>query len=129
MKIQTNEIILNSELSPINKVYNIARNLHKAHQISDFLWYAVLELKDKNYNEIVTIPDLPLTLSDKEIKALWDELEDIPMNPKTECIEKPFFIFPAGTNRKTIWCWFSKYYSKGVVALIDGESEDKHNDV
>ena len=123
--LRTNEVILNSELSPISKVYNIARNLHKEKRISDLLWYAILELKDKHYNEIEYLPELPLSLSDDDIKKLWDDLEDVPMNPKTECIEQSFFIFPAGTSRKTIWCWFSKYYSKGVIALIDGESEDK----
>ena len=123
--LQTTEDILNREVAPISKVYNIARNLYKEKRISVLLWYAILELKDKHYNEIEHLPELPLSLSDDDIKKLWDDLEDVPMNPKTECIEQSFFIFPAGTNRKTIWCWFSKYYSKGVVALIDGESEDK----
>lgn len=125
MTIQTNEIILHSELSPINKVYNIARNLHKVHQISDFLWYAVLELKDKNINEIVFMPELPLNLSDEDVKTLWNDLKDVPMNPVTECIEQSFFIFPVGTDKKTIWDWFHKYYSGGLIPLLYGESDNK----
>jgi hypothetical protein len=49
---------------------------------------------------------------------------DIPMNPKTECMEQPYFIFPEGINRMKIWDWFDKHYSKGVSALLyGGESE------
>lgn len=116
--LQTNEVILNSELSPISKVYNIARNLYKEKRISVLLWYAILELKDKHYNEIEYLPELPLSLSDDDIKKLWDDLEDIPMSPLTEKLDRPYFIFPVGTSKEKIWAWFDKNYSKGVNALI-----------
>lgn len=60
-----------------------------------------------------------VTVRDEAIKNMWDELEDIPMNPETECIEEDFYQFPAGTNRKEIWHWFDEQHSKGVNALLN----------
>ena len=38
----------------------------------------------------------------EQARELWDELEDIPMNPETERIEQPFRHFPTGTHREEI---------------------------
>lgn len=57
---------------------------------------------------------------DKALEHLWEQFEDVPMNPGTECIEQPFYQFQAGTSRYEIWKWFDKQYSKGVATLIDG---------
>lgn len=56
--------------------------------------------------------------TDNEIKELWYQLEDIPMDPETECMEAPFLHFPAGTSREDIWKWFDKNYSNGVHSLL-----------
>lgn len=60
---------------------------------------------------------------DKAVEKLWEQLEDIPMNTETECIEQPFFHFPEGSSKDEIWKWFDKHYSKGVASLVDGNCE------
>lgn len=55
---------------------------------------------------------------DSHLESLWHEFADVPMNPETEAIETPFYIFDAGTHREDIWKWFDKHYSKGVASLI-----------
>ena len=55
---------------------------------------------------------------DRHLESLWKELEDVPMNPKVETIEAPFYIFSAGTNREEIWRWFDQHYSSGVAYLL-----------
>ena len=55
---------------------------------------------------------------DSHLESLWHELADVPMDPETEAIETPFYIFDAGTKREDIWQWFDKHYSKGVACLL-----------
>lgn len=55
---------------------------------------------------------------DTELEELWDGLEDVPMNPETECIEQDYNIFPAGTSKEDIWKYFDKRHSKGVHYLL-----------
>ena len=57
---------------------------------------------------------------DAELEQLWDELEDIPMDPETEQLEAPFLDFGVGTDREDIWHWFDERHSKGVVYLLYG---------
>lgn len=59
-------------------------------------------------------------LTDSEVEELWRSLEDVPMNPETERMEKPFLIFPAHTGREEIWQWFDKHHSKGIAYLLYG---------
>lgn len=62
----TNEQILNAEgISNINKVYNIARQLHDEHRIATELWYAILELKDEHIDEIEIIDKFHPSVSDR----------------------------------------------------------------
>lgn len=60
----------------------------------------------------------------EEIRALWDELGDIPMNPETEKLEETFFLFEKGTDKLDIWMWFDDHYDYGVYSLLycGGES-------
>ena len=59
-------------------------------------------------------------LTDAEVEELWMSLDDVPMNPETERMEKPFLIFPAQTPREDIWKWFDKHHSKGIACLLYG---------
>lgn len=59
-------------------------------------------------------------LTDSEVEELWRSLDDVPMNPETERMEKPFLIFPAQTPREEIWHWFDKHHSKGIAYLLYG---------
>ena len=56
--------------------------------------------------------------TDAELKELWDEFGDVPMNPETECIDTPWFIFSSGAYREDIWYWFDERYSTGVAGLM-----------
>lgn len=51
----------------------------------------------------------------KHIEDLWEEFGDVPMNPETECIEAPWFGFPAGTHRTTIWHWFESEFELSIA--------------
>lgn len=55
---------------------------------------------------------------DKKLEELWKKFGDIPMDPKTECIDEPFLGFPSGTEREAVWRWFDERYSKGVAYLL-----------
>lgn len=55
---------------------------------------------------------------DRHLESLWKKLDDVLMNPETETIEAPFYIFSAGTNREEIWRWFDQHYSRGVAYLL-----------
>ena len=52
------------------------------------------------------------------VRDVWKTLSDVPMDPETENIEDDWFIYPAGTNRETIWHWFDEQYHDGVAALM-----------
>ena len=56
--------------------------------------------------------------SDRKIEKLWEQFEDGPMNPDTECMDASFLGFPAGTHREEIWHWFDEQHSKGVAYLL-----------
>ena len=66
---------------------------------------------------------------DMELERLWEELEDVPMDPETECIEESFHIWPAGTDREKIWRWFDNRHSKGVVYLLYGDGIDRTDQI
>lgn len=79
-----------------------------------------LSLRDfELFREVISKIDL-LRDRDEYLEDLWWQLEDIPMNPETECIDAPFFIWSQGTHREEIWHWFDKRYSRGVAALVEG---------
>lgn len=59
-----------------------------------------------------------LHVRDGWLRKLWEEFGELPMNPETECMEKPFLLFPVGTHREEIWHWFDERYSTGVYSLL-----------
>ena len=48
-------------------------------------------------------------------KQLWEELEDVPMDPETERIEQIWHNFPIGTHREEIWHWFERNFDLSVA--------------
>ena len=63
------------------------------------------------YDDYCTIHDSlteieTLRERDSELKELWSEFGDIPINPETECIEERFMGWGVGTHREEIWRWF-----------------------
>lgn len=57
---------------------------------------------------------------DAALVEIWQQLTDVPMDPETECLEVPFYDWPAGTHREEIWHWFDERHSKGVAYLLCG---------
>ena len=57
------------------------------------------------------------------LKDAWKTLTDIPIDPD-EKTEVDWFIFPAGTDRETIWHWFDERYPKGVACLFGTDVEE-----
>lgn len=84
-------------------------------QIEEYYWngrrvvYVDNELFNRTYQEAIDIV----------LENAWKTLEDVPMNPETECIEEKWFHFPNGTNREDIWYWFDAHHSKGVAWLMN----------
>lgn len=62
---------------------------------------------------------------DQELEELWAQLEDVPMNPSTECLEQAFLHFPAGASREDIWNWFDEQHSKGVAYLMSSSCPEE----
>lgn len=54
----------------------------------------------------------------KEIRDLWEEFGDVPMNPETECIEEDWRSFPKGTHRFDVWRWFEREFRISVAELM-----------
>lgn len=89
----------------------ILNRLHEENRI-DYQDYC--DIHD-GLNEIETLRD-----RDEELENLWTQFSDIPMDPKTECIEAPFMEWGVGTNREDIWHWFDQRHSQGVYFLLYG---------
>ncbi len=53
-----------------------------------------------------------------EVKDLWNEFGDVPMDPETECIEVAWRKFPVGTHREEIWHWFEETFRVRVYDLM-----------
>lgn len=52
------------------------------------------------------------------VKELWYSLEDVPIDPYTECIEEPWLHFPKETHREEIWHWFEETFAVSVSELM-----------
>ena len=55
---------------------------------------------------------------DSDIEELWDNLTDAPIDPETEELDEPYYIWPKGTDKEDIWHWFDEHHSKGVAYLL-----------
>lgn len=73
-------------------------------------------LSEDDYEEEYMMVDENLM----EAKKLWAELEDVPMDCKTECMDAPFLHFPAGTHREEIWHWFEDKFNISVAKDLMG---------
>lgn len=55
---------------------------------------------------------------DVVVEELWDNLTDVPIDTETEELDKPYYIWPKGTDKEDIWHWFDEHHSKGVAYLL-----------
>ena len=53
------------------------------------------------------------------VRELWYSLEDVIINPDTECLEQPWGIFPVGTFREDIWHWFESEFGVSIGKLMN----------
>lgn len=51
----------------------------------------------------------------QNVKELWLEFGDVPMDPETECIETEWSGFLPGTHREKIWQWFEDTFNVSVA--------------
>ena len=65
---------------------------------------------------------------DELLEELWAVVEDIPMNPESECLENGVLDFPAGTSREEIWHWFDVRHSKGIAYLLHKQQNVKQDE-
>jgi len=65
------------------------------------------------------------TFMQNKAREYWEDFEDIPMNPETECIEEDFLDFRAGTHREEIWHWFEDTFDLSVAKDLMYEEPDK----
>ncbi|MBS5926164.1 MAG: hypothetical protein ACLS2V_12575 [Clostridium paraputrificum] len=68
-----------------------------------------------NKDEILSIEEN--IILDDELEEIWDEMENIPVDAKCECLDDNYCFWEKGTSLAKIWSWFDKRHSKG---LIDG---------
>ena len=55
---------------------------------------------------------------DVVVEELWDNLADVPIDPETEELDEPYYIWPKGTDKEDIRHWFDEHHSKGVAYLL-----------
>ncbi len=86
---------------------------------NDSLIELLLSIVHDEYKPVSTIERKQIMTMEKEyILALWEEFGDVPMNPKTECIEEYWHGFKKGTHRFDIWHWFEKTFGISVNDLL-----------
>jgi len=70
-----------------------------------------------------------LSESDEFIMKKWDEFTDVPFDESTTpsgfVLAEDWWVFKKGTDRKDIWRFFDRAYSRGVASLLYGDHEEK----
>lgn len=98
-----------------SRAFDIAYGLYNRDALSSADYEAIRD----GLEEIETLRD-----RDEALEEMWRQFSDIPMDPKTECIEEQFFGWGPGVSREEIWHWFDRRHSKGVAYLLYGGAED-----
>lgn len=69
-------------------------------------------------DDIFQDTDVTVYYINDSIQNLWKDFGDVPMDPKTECIEENWHCFKAGTHREEIWQWFEDTFEIPVHDLM-----------
>ena len=99
-----------------SKAFDIAYDLYNRDALSSDDYAAIRDALE----EIETLRD-----RDEALEEMWHQFADVPMNPKTECIEEEFFGWGPGASREEIWHWFDRRHSKGIAYLLYGDGIDR----
>lgn len=95
--------------------------------LDDCIQWALLQLMPLSKNKAVHVVVFDMdgnaavsyTSSDALIRDVWKSLGNIPLTADDKQTVN-WFIFPKGTEKETVWNWFDKYYTGGVMKLICG---------
>lgn len=112
----------------LQKVHDEA--LRSRYMVS-LLGYMGCGLAGGDWNVVYTDIILPiflessvtLTIVYQDVKELWNQFGDVPMDLKTESLELPWHGFQKGTFREDIWHWFERTFEISVTELMYGEPE------
>lgn len=68
--------------------------------------------------DVTAIIDTDELYADFLVVLTEQEFGDIPMDPVSETINKPWHRFPAGTHREKIWHWFEGTFNINIKDLL-----------
>lgn len=102
----------------------------RAAEIIEKLFCEGQPMEKRDYDTICSALHELETLRERDaaLENLWAGLEDIPMNPETECLEAPFLDFPVGTQMEDILRWFGARHSKGIAYLLYDDADALDNE-
>ena len=69
---------------------------------------------DPTYKDLHTCKASSIEFSISEIKTMWEEFEDVPVD-EDERIETKFYEWPVGTPKMEIWHWFDSMSPTGLA--------------
>ena len=61
-----------------------------------------------------------------DVRSLWQDFGDVPMNPETECLDEKWLHFEVGTFREDIWKWFEREFNISVGKLMNSTAGYKY---
>lgn len=99
-----------------SRAFDIAYGLYNKKDVLSLSDYEAIR---EGLEEIETLRE-----RDVALEEMWSQFADIPVDPKTECIEVPFMWWWPGVSRNGIWHWFDQRHSKGIAYLLYGNAED-----
>ena len=93
--------------------------------LDDCIQWALLQLLPVSKNKAVHVvvfdtdgnPAVSYTSTDALIRDIWKCMRNVPLTVDDKQMVD-WFIFPKGTDRETVWNWFDRHYSKGIMSLI-----------
>lgn len=93
--------------------------------LDDCIQWALLQLLPVSKNKAVHVvvfdtdgnPAVSYTSTDALIRDIWKCMRNVPLTVDDKQMVD-WFIFPKGTDRETVWSWFDRHYSKGIMSLI-----------
>ena len=129
-----------------NEVIKIEQNTDKNYRVSWIRHDNNADVCLANYttgnNEMIMlhfVTDIKSRIHNRRIEELWEELEDVLFIEEkdfykddreyaddiTLVLAEDWNIFPAGTDRESIWNWFNHEYPNGLENLIESSIDDR----
>lgn len=77
--------------------------------------------KNADWSKLDYYVEIVVFVNREMAQYMWNRLEEVSMNPETECIEESWNGFPTGTHRKEIWHWFERTFHVSVAEDLLGQ--------